>query len=251
MTKLNYIEAEPQLAGDYARATVENVFKAWAGRAPSYIRYDVMRQAFKGRCVPTLDKDGVTINHVMVSADDARWFNLRNHCQGRGTNIAAGPCARLLVNGALMMSDTRDEYRSNYYAIANATGVTLITGLGLGCVIRAIAARVLFDLRSRHPLCVPRPHKIIVIEKNETLIQHMSEHLVSLPFEIEYRHADALTYKPPKGEYYDFVYHDIWPDITTDNLPAMTLLKRRYGRRTSHQVAWQQDHIRSLRNTRY
>ena len=39
---------------------------------------------------------------------------------------------------------------------------------------------------------------------------------------------DAFEFKPPKDKRYDFVWHDIWDDICTDNLPEMTKLHRKY-----------------------
>ena len=50
--------------------------------------------------------------------------------------------------------------------------------------------------------------------------------------------ADAFEWRPPKGVRYNAVWHDIWDDICTDNLPEMTRLHRKYGRRADWQGSW-------------
>ena len=57
-------------------------------------------------------------------------------------------------------------------------------------------------------------------------------------YPFEFHQADALEYKPPRGEQYDVVWHDIWPNICTDNLPEMHKLHRKYGRRCNWQGSW-------------
>jgi hypothetical protein len=41
-----------------------------------------------------------------------------------------------------------------------------------------------------------------------------------------------------KGERYGMVWHDIWDSFCGDNLPEMTRLKRKYGRRADWQGCW-------------
>ena len=100
----------------------------------------------------------------------------------------------------------------------------LINGLGLGVCLAAILES---DV----------PEKIVVVEKSEDVIK-----LVGPTFEndsrVEIIHADALEYKPPKGEKYDAVWHDIWPNICSDNLESMKKLHRKYGRRAAWQGSW-------------
>jgi len=50
--------------------------------------------------------------------------------------------------------------------------------------------------------------------------------------------ADALEWKPPKGQRYDFVWHDIWDDICDDNLKEMEKLHRKYSKKTDWQDSW-------------
>jgi hypothetical protein len=51
-------------------------------------------------------------------------------------------------------------------------------------------------------------------------------------------HADALKWMPPKVMRWSVVWHDIWDDISVDNLNEMTKLHRRYGRRCDWQGSW-------------
>ena len=50
--------------------------------------------------------------------------------------------------------------------------------------------------------------------------------------------ADAFEWKPPKDQRYDVVWHDIWDNICGDNLPEMTKLHRKYGKKTDWQGSW-------------
>ncbi len=49
---------------------------------------------------------------------------------------------------------------------------------------------------------------------------------------------DALTRKWPTGTRWTVVWHDIWRDICTDNLPEMARLHRSFGRRCDWQDSW-------------
>ena len=49
---------------------------------------------------------------------------------------------------------------------------------------------------------------------------------------------NAFEYKLPKGVRYDVVWHDIWDYITSDNLPEMIKLHRKYGRKCDYQESW-------------
>ena len=50
--------------------------------------------------------------------------------------------------------------------------------------------------------------------------------------------ADAMTWRPKPGERFDVVWHDIWNNICTDNLPEMSKLHRSYGRRCNWRGSW-------------
>ena len=153
-----------------------------------------------------------------------------------GRGVPAGIYKRLKRKNTVVMSNTPDEINDFSHFTRIAKGSVLINGLGIGCVIK-----VLLDN--------PEITKITVIEKSEDVIKLVSpyfndERLIII-------NADAFSYLPPKGEKYDYVWHDIWDYITSDNLPEMAKLHRKYGRRTMWQDSWAKPQCqRQARNDR-
>lgn len=60
-------------------------------------------------------------------------------------------------------------------------------------------------------------------------------------------HADVFEWKPPKGQKRGAVWFDIWSDLCEDNLPQMTKLKRKFGRRSDWKGCWSESFLRSRR----
>lgn len=171
--------------------------------------------------------------HVYEIDEEAAAFSyLRG---GRDQGIPMGTYTRLLVNDDIMMSDTPFEYRSHIDFFMRACGEILINGLGLGCCLDYL-------LKTKSSVI----DHITVIEKNENVIK-----LVSPYFDGDDRviiiHADAFEYKPPKGKTYNVVWHDIWVDMCLDNLPQMTKLHRKYGRRCDWQDSWQKTYLQRIK----
>lgn len=171
------------------------------------------------------------VETFQVSEDEAQWHNLRCDLnRQRLFRIHPGTYRRLVhENGLLMMSNTPMEVWTNREALRRATGRVLINGLGLGMLLEAILAK-------------PDVGYVRVIEKEADVIALVGPQFTHDP-RVEIVHADALDYRPARGERFDFVWHDIWPDISTDNLPQMTQLARRYGQRTKAQGFWARDLI--------
>ncbi len=140
-----------------------------------------------------------------------------------GRSVPEGTYKRLMRGRTVVMSNTRDEIRDFSQFTYVAKGSVLINGLGLGCVVK-----VLLDK--------PEITKITVIEKSEDVINLVAPYFTD--DRVNIIHADAFKYTPPKGEIYDFVWHDIWDYITADNLTEMATLHRKYGRKTNWQDSW-------------
>lgn len=140
-----------------------------------------------------------------------------------GRAVPEGTYKRLKRNGIVVMSNTPDEIRDFKNFTYKAKGSVLINGLGLGCVIK-----VLLDK--------PEVVKITVIEKSEDVIKLVAPYFKDSRLNII--NADAFEYKPPKGEFFNFVWHDIWDDICEDNLSEMKILHRKYGRKSEWQDSW-------------
>lgn len=149
-----------------------------------------------------------------------------------GRHIPEGVYKRLMYGGTVVMTNTPDEIRDFLHFTHRAKGTILINGLGLGCVLKVLLEK-------------QNVTKITVIEKNEEVINLVSPYFKDERLTII--HADAFEYKPPNGEMYDYVWHDIWNYICEDNLPEMTKLHRKYSKRTSWQDSWAKKLCKKLR----
>lgn len=145
-----------------------------------------------------------------------------------GRGCPGGTYKRLMYKGGgwsdCMMSNTPAEIRDHYEFLMEAKGHVLINGLGLGIILEAL-------------LTDDDVTKITVIEKDEEIIKLVTPHFENEE-KLEIIHADAFDYQPPRGIKYDCVWHDIWLNITSDNLPEMIKLHRKYGRRSKWQGSW-------------
>jgi hypothetical protein len=111
-----------------------------------------------------------------------------------------------------VMSDTPSEIHEHDFAIENATGRVLITGLGLGVLVSALLAK-------------PDVQSITVVEVDRDVIGLTGHYYMSHP-KVSIVHADALEYAKRLhqgdgsrlGWEFDFAWHDIWSAISHRNL---------------------------------
>ncbi len=99
--------------------------------------------------------------------------------------------------GELVMEDSIHELRSHLQFMIQAYGDILITGLGLGCVIRGLLANpnvksVTCIEKSKDVLSLVRPY---MDQKNLTIIR-----------------ADALDWTVNNQQKFDCAWHDLWFD---------------------------------------
>lgn len=164
------------------------------------------------------------VETFVVSEEAARFASLRAAINtGRG-GLPAGTYRKLTRNGTIIMSNTPDEINDNRMFVYNAKGHVLINGLGLGVVLEMLLKK-------------DKVEKITIIENSEDVINLVGPTYKDNP-KVNIIHADAFEYKPPKGEKYDAVWHDIWDYICGDNVEEMKKLHRKYGRRTKWQASW-------------
>lgn len=182
--------------------------------------------------------DGVSgdweISTFTVSDIEAQMFNMRAVRDGGAVMaIRPGTYKKLThKRRGVIMSNTPMEVRTNRRAYERATGRVLINGLGMGMLLEAILSK-------------PDVTYVRVIEIDPDVIKLTGPHFANDP-RVEIVQADALTYKPAKGEVFDYVWHDIWDTIGEENLPEMATLGRRYGaRRAGGQDWWARDVIRA------
>lgn len=147
----------------------------------------------------------------------------------RGRAPKPGKYTRLTVSGILMMTDTPAEMQDHYMPVRMASGHVLITGLGLGMVANAVAKKDAVE-------------RVTVVEISRDVISLVS---ASLHPKINVVCADAFAYVPLKDARFGAVWHDIWPDLCTDNLAEMTRLKRRFARRADWQGCWGEELLRA------
>lgn len=172
--------------------------------------------------IPEGERCGIRVEHHVVTEHEAAIDALRSLGK-RVTPIAPGPVCCLYVGHVLMMSDGVNEHDTNRAIVREARGDVLIAGLGLGMILIPILRKP--DVRS-----------VTVLELGESVIElvelHIRRHVgEALANKLSVINADARQWMPPKGTTYDVIYFDIWPTISTDNLPAITKFKRRFARR--------------------
>lgn len=164
---------------------------------------------------------------------------------GRGSLVEGETYTRLLrkhkAGGtSIVMSDTPDEISDLSPILREGRGRVLVNGLGLGCVIRGL-------------LAIEAVEHIDVVEISPELVE-----LIGPYFEDEDRVTihigDAFTFTWPAGTRWDCVWHDVWDDLSADNLNESSgharpgsyeKLHRRYGRRANWQGSWGWDFLKS------
>ncbi len=172
-------------------------------------------------------KSGIwEVSTFEVTQKDATFANMRAYFAPGARIIHPGTYKKLTKNGHIIMSNTPAEIQDHleFIRIAKQGGHILINGLGLGVALTEI-------LKSE------KVKTVTIIEKSKDVISLVSGHYLKDP-RVSVIEADCFEYKPPKGGRYAAVWHDIWDNICGDNLPQMTKLHRKYGRRTEWQGSW-------------
>jgi len=174
--------------------------------------------------IPDGESGNWKISEFEVTKDDVAIHNIRAMFSPGSRTIRPGKYKKISRNGSVIMSNTDSELRDHRHFVYKANGKVLINGLGLGCVLSEVLAK-------------DRVESVTVIEISEDVINLVAPFFESNP-KVTIIHADAFEWKPPRGVRYNAVWHDIWDNICTDNLPEMTRLHRKYGRRCDYQDSW-------------
>jgi hypothetical protein len=99
---------------------------------------------------------------------------------------------------AVVMEDSPRELRKHLPIWMKARGRVLITGLGLGCVVRGLLAST----------CV---EYIDVVEIDADIIRICGAEFAGNP-RVAMHQGDAMTMQFPPGETWDCAWHDLWMD---------------------------------------
>jgi hypothetical protein len=97
--------------------------------------------------------------------------------------------------GEVVMEDSREELRKHLPIWLAARGRVLVTGLGLGCVVRGLLAK-------------PEVDHIDVVELDGAIIDVVGAEFAAEP-RVTIHHHNALTF-PVEGRSWDVAWHDIW-----------------------------------------
>jgi hypothetical protein len=161
-----------------------------------------------------------------VSETEAKFESLRAMINHTGRELSPGTYKRLTRNRCVVMSNTPAEVRDHRDFIFEAKRCenVLINGLGLGVALKEVLKSSVLK-------------KVIVVEKSEDVIRLVGPAYTTDP-RVTLVHADAFEYTPPKGMKFGAVWHDVWDNICSENLPEMKRLHRKYARRTRWQESW-------------
>lgn len=96
----------------------------------------------------------------------------------------------------VVMEDSEGELRKHLPIWLHARGIVLVTGLGLGCVVRGLLAN-------------PRVKHVDVVEIDADIVRIIGAEFSANPKVTIYL-ADAMTWEPPAGRKYDYAWHDLW-----------------------------------------
>ena len=183
--------------------------------------------------LPDAEQDGLRLGRFEIGEHDLG--NLRERIRMTGRHTRPGWYTALRLNGQLWMSDTDAERRDHLLPLRAAERVearrVLINGLGLGMVVKGL-------------LSFPHVEWIDVVERDPRVAALVGPHYTQTG-RVAVHVADAYEQcrRWPRGTRWDVGWSDIWPDVSTDDLPDMARLNRSYGRRCGWHGCWGQELI--------
>ena len=191
--------------------------------------------------VPEGESGQWRIRRCEANKDDLGLCIFNMHAGGRG--IPPGTkYTELTRDGETIMTDTPAEIRDHYEFFGNIRYLTtetyapsvLIHGLGLGMAVNGA-----FMNGAGH---------VTVVEKSPDVIKLVGPHWQGrYGDKLKIIEGNAYTWQPETGQRWDAIWHDIWDDLSTDNLVEMAKLHRRFGKRCSWQGSWCVDILRVRR----
>lgn len=183
------------------------------------------------------------VDHFTVTEKESKWTSmLASIHNDQYGHVAAGKYARLYVGGQLMMTDTAMERSTNRVLLWRANGRVFIAGLGIGMVIHGLMKK-------------PEVDHITVVEKYQDVVDLIGPTLRKYGRRVSIVTADALDWTAPKGEKWDTIYFDIWPNVCEDNLTEAAKLSRKFSPRLNRSNpkawmgGWRLDELRARRES--
>ena len=125
----------------------------------------------------------------------------------------------------VVMEDSRAELARHLPIWLQAEGNVLVTGLGLGCVVRGLLA----SQRVTH---------IEVVEIDPVIVGMVGPSFAREP-RVEILNADALAVRWTRGKRWDFGWHDLWSADGHSHLQTLhARLIHKYAPHCKRQGAW-------------
>jgi len=155
------------------------------------------------------------------AASKMLWAGL--HVFDEVTLLRRATLATLHLGGEVVMDDGAVELRRHLPIWLAARGRVLVSGLGLGCVVRGLLASPLVDL-------------VDVIEIDRHILRAVGPEFEGNP-RVRLHHGDALSFEWPAEARWDVAWHDIWCDGSGLQVLHAQLLARYQGR-AARQGAW-------------
>ena len=145
-------------------------------------------------------------------------------------------CLRVLYAGQWwpVMMDTPSELEDHADLFQHARGRVLLHGLSLGCALSALLAD-------------PAIEHVDVVEANADVIAMVGPYYDGYPVTIH--HASCVDKVWPEDTRWNYVWHDIWTEVTDENLDDATAehgisygrLAQQFAGRCDRQGAWAYD----------
>lgn len=131
--------------------------------------------------------------------------------------------------GEVVMEDTPFELRTHLGFVLRAHGNVLVTGLGLGCVVRGLLAN-------------PAVESVTCIENSPDVLNLVAKYMPTSRLAII--EADALEWTAKNIQIFDCAWHDLWTDRDAGE-PHLdfwhTQLLRNLRKTVKNQGAWALD----------
>lgn len=168
------------------------------------------------------------VNHFETDEEEVKSRKLRammSFSYGDYYDLVPGKYIRLLDWSKsftkTQMTDTIMERRTNLEFMERAHGDVLIGGLGIGMIIAPLLCKEIGE----------KVDTIRVVESSQDVIKLVKPHLMKLEGseKLEIIEADMLEYWT--DDQFNVIYFDIWAEVTSDNLPQMSKLHRRWTHR--------------------
>jgi spermidine synthase len=144
---------------------------------------------------------------------------------------SAGAC-QLTENGFLWMTNNSKEIKTHTFAVDRCSGTILVGGLGLGVVVEMLAKKEDVD-------------RIVVVEKAQEVIDLVWPY-VETHNKGEIVCSDLFDYLQDIPEVFDYMYFDVWEDVTIEDYIKVVLPLRELAEKylpSDKILGWQEEYM--------